>query len=294
MRNLPHSVLLIGSEGFLGKTLKKLLEFHGYDVIGIDIKASDDAGTYRRFIHKNIHDLTPEDLSFVASLGSYGLINAGGVSRSGIAAQNASQSSHDTITSYLKLLEMLDETPPEWMALTSTREVDLLLNGKEGLSGKRLIYPALKLGTELIAESFQSHWRIPVAIFRLSDLFGPGDHPSKAMQTFLRKAKSNEDIYVDAPELKLHLTEVNEVAERIYAEVCRMTLAPVPQTELIHVWDGDYALSLLELAYLACELNPQSRSVVVTPYPMSLEYGVLEKLTLPHRRVLEKINAALG
>ena len=292
---MPKTVVVIGAEGFLGKKVVNNLNENGYDVIGIDIQKSSSNIAYKHFIQKNISDITIDDLSFLKNIEDYGVINVGGVSRNGIAAMYPIESCHNTVNSYIHLLEQLDFLPPKWMILTSTREVDILLSDKEKLTGKQQIYPTLKLTSELISKSYQEHWQIPLGIFRLSDIFGIGDHPSKVMNIFLNKAINNEDIHVFSPDAKLFLTEVSEVSSKITDFIKELEEKRGENSlKLIQLWDEEYVFSLLELAYLALELNPSSTSKIVAPKCKKPNYKIKEKFRLKHLEVLNRINSSFN
>lgn len=294
MQNKTKVIVIVGSEGFLGKNLVRLLRERGHEIIGIDIQPCSNPNDYRIFIQKNLNDLSLADFTFLNDIDNYGLVNVGGVSRNGAAAVYPYESSQNTISGFAKLLELMEQTPPAWMVLTSTREVDILLSDKRKLKGKQRIYPSLKLTTELIAEAYGDHWQIPLTVLRLSDIFGLGDHPSKAMQIFLRKAIENETINVFEPEVRLYLTEVNEVSENVYEATIRMIEQPKTAFfRLLHVWDSDYSITLLELAYLARELNPLSRCTIVASENQVLDYCVMEKIKDVHKQILQEINAQL-
>lgn len=286
------TVLLIGAEGFLGKVLGDNLVKEGYSLIGIDIQASSSMIKYKHFIQKNIFEISQKEISFLGRIGGYGLINVGGVSRNGNAALSPAESTQNTLSAYFKLLTLLEVNPPQWMMISSTREVDILLQNKELLNGKQKIYSMLKYSTELASESYAEHWNIPLRIVRLSDLFGMGDHPSKAMSIFIQRAIGNEDINVTSPDAMLYLTEVTDVAETMQKHIRSLSKREdAISNELISLWDDDYVISLLELAYLALELNPSSRSKIISE-GKAIDYRVKEKISLTHRKVLEDINGS--
>lgn len=288
------TILLIGAEGFLGKNLGDLLHSFGYDIIGIDIQTTKST-KYIHYIQKNIFDLCVEDMSFLNSVDSYGLIYTGGVSRNGVACTHPIESSHNTVTALIKLLELLnDSIVPKWMMMTSTREVDILLNDKTLLNKKQKLYSVLKFSAELIIESYQEEWNIPLKVFRLSDIFGLGDHPSKVMQIFFNKAINNEDISVHNSESKLFLTEVNEISSIIYEHVKTLnSVKHIPSTSVIKLWDDDYFITLLELAYLAIEFNPTSKSKILAQEVHCTRSPIKKKLKLSHIKVLNNLNNSL-
>lgn len=292
---MSKTVVVIGAEGFLGKKVVNNLNKNGYDVIGIDMLKSSSNIAYKHFIQKNISEITIDDLLFLKNIEDYGVVNVGGVSRNGIAAQYPIESCHNTVNSYIHLLEQLDFLPPKWMILTSTREVDILLSDKENLTGKQQIYPTLKLTSELISKSYQEHWQIPLGIFRLSDIFGIGDHQSKVMNIFLNKAINNEDIHVFSPDAKLFLTEVSEVSSEIINFIKELKEKKVENSlKLIQLWDEEYVFSLLELAYLALELNPNTLSKIVAHECEKPNHKIKEKLRLKHLEVLNHINSSFN
>ncbi|DAB28564.1 MAG: hypothetical protein A2513_05385 [Sulfurimonas sp. RIFOXYD12_FULL_33_39] len=290
MKN-SKTILLVGSEGFLGRHLGNLLNSFGYDIIGIDIQNTSST-KYLHFINKNMFELLADDISFLKNIDSYGLIYTAGVSRNGIAASSPIEACHNTATSLIKLLELLNEVlPPSWMMITSTREVDILLNDEISLMGKQKIYSTLKLTSELMMKSYQEHWNIPLKIFRLSDIFGIGDHHSKVMQIFFNKAIRDEEISVQNANVKLFLTEVSEVSYIIYEHV--KTLSSSKQTsssELIKLWNEEYYISLLELAYLTIEFNQNSKSKILTKISNKPLYPIKNRIKPSHIKVLYDIN----
>ncbi|QFR48354.1 NAD-dependent epimerase/dehydratase family protein [Sulfurimonas lithotrophica] len=286
-----ETILLVGSEGFLGKNLVRLLIEHNYNIIGLDIQPTNNV-KYTHFVQKNIFDLSINDISFLNKLNSYGVIYTGGVSRNGIAATYPIESSQNTVSALVKLLELLNQTtPPTWMMLTSTREVDILLDNKESLFGKQKIYSTLKLTSELIIESYSEYWNIPLKILRLSDIFGIGDHKSKVIQIFLNKAIQNDIIEVNNTNIKLFLTEVTEISSTIFKYVKKIEDdIEINNFEIIQLWDDNYYITLLELAYISLELNPYSQSKILTKDGMTINYSVKNKIKPNHMKVLENMN----
>lgn len=288
--NKINTILIIGSEGFLGQKLVTYFYNLGYEIIGIDIqKNAQNDSYYKHFIQKNISFIDKDDLSIFTTQTNcnYGLINTGGVSRNGMAAKYPIESCNNTISSYVNLLEQLNSFPPKWMILTSTREVEILLTNNDNLNGKQKLYSIYKLTTELVSSAYQEEWDIPLRICRLSDIFGVGDHSSKVMQIFIKKAISNDDINVNTPNSKLFLTEVNEISQQLYDVSIQLEMEiSNPKTVTLNLWDETYFITLLELAHLILELNPQSTSKIITTTTAEINYSVKNKIKPYHLKVL--------
>lgn len=286
---MKSSVLVIGSEGFLGRYICKLFHSKGFDVIGFDIKPIEDTKEYAYYFQKNIYELKQEDMVFLKEYDEYILINLSGVSRNGIAVKEPVESTHNTLTSYVHLLDLLENRPPKLLVTISTREVSMLEENYESLYGKTKLYSILKQSSELISNAYSEQWNIPLRIFRLSDIFGIGDHSSKVISIFFSRAKNNEDIRVLAQEQQFYLTEVSEVAQQILAEVDDLTV----MKKQINLWSDDYVVSLLQLAYLAKELNPQSTSKILVDNDVVELQSVSSLFPSAHLEVFQKVNQSL-
>jgi len=293
MENHKKCIVIIGAEGFLGRHVGELFYTKGYDVIGIDIKEPSNSIKYKYYVHKNIGDINGNDISFINTLSSYILLNVGGVSRNGVAYNEPIVSVHNTVTAYLHLLELLDTCPPSYLMNISTREVNILQNNKEKLFGKQKLYSTYKYATELISEGYSEQWDIPLRIFRLSDIFGIGDHSSKVLHIFLKKAILNEDIIVNNSATQLFLTEVTEVSKTIYDTSVEMRNSISLNFVLIYLWDENYHFTLNELAHLAKEINKTSESKIINKQDNSLPYNVKSKIKNDHLKVLNELNEGI-
>lgn len=293
MQNNKKCIVIIGAEGFLGRHISELFLFHGYEIIGIDIKEPSNNIKYKHYIHKNIGDVIENDVSFIHKVSSYILLNVGGVSRNGVAHNEPVMSAHNTVTAYINLLELLDACPPSYLMNISTREVNILQNNKEKLFGKQKLYSTYKYATELISEGYSEQWNIPLRVFRLSDIFGIGDHSSKVLHIFLKKAILNDDIVVDNKTTQLFLTEVTEVSKSIYESGIEMRNTISFNFELIYLWDEDYYFTLNELAYLSKELNENSKSQIINKQDKILSYKVKSKIKNDHIKILNELNEGI-
>ncbi len=281
-------VLVVGSQGFVGQHLSRLLILDGYSVIGMDIKAPSDEIAYVKYIQKSSLDITVQDVEFLKEYSNYGLINVSGVSRNGDAKNNPMFATTITLNGFIHLLECLEDFTPSWMIQTSTREVDMLLDNSSMLRGKQKLYPMLKYSSEKLAQAYAQEWNIPLHIMRLSDIFGVGDHSSKVMSIFFMKAIKGEVIEVHNAEIRLFLSEVSEVCLKIIASIGEGTSYHCSYQNL---WDEAYSISLLELAHLALELNPTSSSTIVCSENFEVR-SIKNRLTPLHVEVLEAINSS--
>ena len=111
------------------------------------------------------------------------------------------------------------------------------------------------------------------------------------MQIFFNKAIRDEEISVQNANVKLFLTEVSEVSYIIYEHV--KTLSSSKQTsssELIKLWNEEYYISLLELAYLTIEFNQNSKSKILTKISNKPLYPIKNRIKPSHIKVLYDIN----
>ena len=105
---------------------------------------------------------------------------------------------------------------------------------------------------------------------------------------------NNEDISVHNSESKLFLTEVNEISSIIYDHVKTLnSVKHTPSTSVIKLWDDDYFITLLELAYLAIEFNPTSNSKISTQKVNCSRCPIKKKLKSSHIKALNNLNDSL-
>jgi len=80
------------------------------------------------------------------------------------------------------------------MAFRSTEE-DSTVSGSAGEA--RWTYAVSKLAGEHLAHAYYSQYDLPVVTVRPFNVYGPGQTGEGAIQIFIKKALSNEDIYID-------------------------------------------------------------------------------------------------
>jgi len=104
-------------------------------------------------------------------------------------------------------------------------------------------YGAIKLGAELLIQSFQRQFGIEYAIVRPSAVYGPLDSNLRVTGIFLRNAHQGKSLIVNDIEEKLDFTYVEDIAQGIYLAATHKN----GRNEIFNVTRGE-AISIHELA----------------------------------------------
>lgn len=150
-----------------------------------------------------------------------GVIHLAGVSSVGQAKNNPSYSWHLNVEGTRRLLETLQEfTCPPWIIFPSSREVynpQNKLPVKEcDLKGPQNLYGASKLMCEGLIKGYGEMTGAPVAILRLSSVYGSlWDKKQRLIPAFCNAALEGRDLFCNGDNTVLDLVNINDVCRAI-------------------------------------------------------------------------------
>ncbi|MDT4288741.1 NAD(P)-dependent oxidoreductase [Methylomonas sp. MO1] len=211
---------ITGICGFVGSELAIALAKAGYRVAGVDrmMPHADTAGEFAtlgiRFHHLDLLDrsgLAPllTDIDIV--------VHAAGVSRVSDARANPMECVNSTVLATTNLIELLAGAARKPLIIyLSTREVSYYDTLDDTQVNVDHIYAISKKSAEQLLLAFANSYEMPLAICRLSDVYGgKRDHVNKLLPTFVKRAKQNQAVRVLNNQTRFHFTHIQDVIDSI-------------------------------------------------------------------------------
>ncbi|WP_276348712.1 NAD-dependent epimerase/dehydratase family protein [Daejeonella sp. JGW-45] len=146
------------------------------------------------------------------------------------------------------------------MAFRST-EADATVSGSAGEA--RWTYAVSKLAGEHLAHAYYSQFKLPVVTVRPFNVYGPGQTGEGAIQIFIKRALSNEDIKIDG--------DGNQIRAWCYVDdfvdcLIRCIEDPKAIGESFNLGNARAVITILGLAQTVCRvLNSKSRILFEAP-----------------------------
>jgi len=247
---------ITGVSGFVGGELAIALAKQGYTVIGVDRAwpheetACDFTALGIEFVNLDLSDkekLSPllQDVDII--------IHAAGVSRVSEAKANPLECINSTVLATTNLIEIVagqtqsaEARKPLFIYL-STREVSFYDRLHDSQVSIDHIYAISKKAAEQLILSFSNSFNIPLAICRLSDVYGgKRDHVNKLLPTFVMRAKQNKLVRVLDNETRFHFTHIQDVIISIM-EIAELLKVPGNMQKCFEIW-SDESYSAEDLA----------------------------------------------
>ncbi|TAK61768.1 NAD(P)-dependent oxidoreductase [Methylobacter sp.] len=212
---------ITGISGFVGGELAIALAKLGYVITGVD-RASPNEETARDFAELGIKyvnlDLLDKERLSPLLCNTDVVIHAAGVSRVSEARAKPLECINSTILATTNLIEIIASQTgavaakkPLFIYL-STREVSFYDRMDEEQVSIDHIYAISKKTAEQLIMAFSNSFNIPLAICRLSDVYGgKRDHVNKLLPTFVKRARQNELVQVLDSETRFHFTHIQDV-----------------------------------------------------------------------------------
>lgn len=212
---------ITGISGFVGSELAIALAKLGHIVVGVDrvYPHNDTAGDFAELgiEYVNLDLLDKERLSPLLQDVDI-IIHAAGVSRVSEARANPLECINSTILATTNLIEIVAgqtqsaEVRKPLFIYLSTREVSFYDRLHDSQVSIDHIYAISKKTAEQLILSFSNSFNIPLAICRLSDVYGgKRDHVNKLLPTFVKRAKQNKRVRVLDNETRFHFTHIQDV-----------------------------------------------------------------------------------
>ncbi|MCK9395113.1 MAG: NAD(P)-dependent oxidoreductase [Methylobacter sp.] len=259
---------ITGMSGFVGGELAVALAKQGYVVTGVDRvcpheeTARDFATLGIEFINLDLLDkekLSPllQDVDII--------IHAAGVSRVSAARANPLECINSTILATTNMIEIVAgqtqsaEVRKPLFIYLSTREVSFYDRLYDSQVSVDHIYAISKKAAEQLILAFSNSFNIPLAICRLSDVYGgKRDHVNKLLPTFVERAKQNKLVRVFDNETRFHFTHIQDVIISIM-EIAELLKAPGNMQKCFKIW-SDESYSAEDLATMVVSsFNSKSR-----------------------------------
>ncbi len=247
---------ITGISGFVGSELAIALARLGFRVVGID-RAVLTAETLAEFAALAIefHRLDLLDRSRLAPMLADAdiVVHAAGVSRVNAARANPFDCVNSTVLATTNLIELLASNglKPTIIYL-STREVSFYDRLEDAAVGVNHIYAISKKSAEQLLLAFANSYAIPLAICRLSDVYGgKRDHVNKLLPTFIKRARQNQAVRVLDSQTRFHFTHIQDVIDSIL-EIAGLLQKTGQMQGCFELWD-DESYTAEELAALVVE-----------------------------------------
>lgn len=254
---------ITGICGFVGSELAIALAKAGYAVAGVDrVLPHVDTACEFAALEIEFHHL---DLLSQAGLAPLLtdidiLVHAAGVSRVSEARAKPLECINSTVLATTSLIELLSaaERKPLFIYL-STREVSFYDSLEDTQVNVDHIYAISKKSAEQLLLAFANSYAMPLAICRLSDVYGgKRDHVNKLLPTFVKRARQNQAVRVLDTQTRFHFTHVQDVIDSIL-DIVLLLQQPGHLQRCFELW-SDESYTAEELAALVVSsFNSDSR-----------------------------------
>lgn len=260
---MSYRILITGSEGLVGTSLRGALEAIGVDVVGLDLRAT---GAERG-------DVRSADTVRAALAGCTGVVHLAAVSRVIWAEQDPDECWRTNVGGLRNVIEaaVLEPRPP-WILFASSREVygqpealpatedtplrPVNIYGRSKVEGERVLLAARDRG-------------LRTAVVRLSNVYGTArDHADRVVPAFARAAALGSPLRVDGPDHTFDFTHIDDTCRGLVSLVELLASRPDAPPP-IHLLTG-HATTLGELAELAVRLGG-GRSPIREAAPRSFD-----------------------
>ncbi|XOB41350.1 MAG: glycosyltransferase [Candidatus Nealsonbacteria bacterium] len=187
-------ILITGSSGFIGLSLRKFLEKRGIEVIPYDLK-----------------DTPPNDVRDFSNLkskmkGVDGVVHLAAISRVKLGYEDPLTCIHTNIGGTINVLEACrlykKEDGHPWMIFGSSREVfgepKTLPVTEKTPHNSINIYGVAKVAGEDLCRNFSQNYRLKTRVLRFSNVYtGKNDQLNRVIPKFILQAFKNEDLVIN-------------------------------------------------------------------------------------------------
>jgi len=266
-----NKILITGSKGLIGQSLKNQLGVLGFQVKGIDKAYAID--------HLEFGDI--QDIELLKKLASQciGIVHLAGVSRVIAGEQNPSLCWNMNVEGTQKILEAAKNSPINpWVIYASSREVygqqDTLPVNEDAILLPLNVYARSKAAAEKLVLDYRNQG-LQTAIIRFSNVYGSiDDYPDRVIPAFCRTAALGGTIRIDGGHNTFDFTYINDVTTGIIKIINKLQNGCLDLPP-IHLTTG-CGTTLLEAAELAKSLSVKSIKFLSAPsrsFDVSTFYG---------------------
>lgn len=177
----------------------------------------------------------------------------------------------------LNVLTSARESSVEKVIHTSTSEVYgtaqyVPMNEKHPLQGQSP-YSASKIGADMIAESFYRSFKVPVAIIRPFNVYGPRQSARAVIPTIISQALTKDRIFLGS----LHPTRDYTYIDDIVEAFIKVVESPSSIGEVINI-GSNFEISIGDIAKKVIVATGKNNEIVTDPRRIRPEKSEVEKL----------------
>ena len=252
-----HRILITGSEGLVGGTLRTALEARRTEVVGLDL-----LGTGHE--HGDVRDLQRVRKALD---GCDGVVHLAAVSRVLWGERDPEGCWSTNVEGLRNVLRALDERKRQpWLLFASSREVygqPRRLPATEATSLRPInVYGRSKVESERLVDDARSRG-LRAATVRLSNVYGSArDHADRVIPAFARAAVSGSSIRIDGAGCTFDFTHIDDTTRGMVGIIGLLKLGETPPP--IHLLTGT-PTTLRDLATLAIDVAGGASPVVEAP-----------------------------
>lgn len=220
-------VLVTGASGFLGRRLTRKLVAAGHDVVTLGRRRPkrEEGFEGARFVTADLTDRSSLERAQEDAGGFDGLIHLGGLVPKNKEEDLPHAMAAVNVGGTANLLEVFGPGLTSFV-YASTAEIYGLPSAEGPISESNLpdppsYYAASKLAGEGFCRVYGKRHSLPVAVMRLSVLYGPGDKINRAVPNFVTSALSGRNLQVHGGEELRDYLYVGDAAEALLLAVLK-------------------------------------------------------------------------
>ena len=288
---MTKKYFITGGAGFIANTIIRNLLPEGHEIVVYDSFHRDTLSKSEFSDHPKIKVIKGDvlDLTFLKESmnGCDSVIHAAGIAGIDTVIKSPVDTMKVNMIGTANVLEaslcngisdrVIDFSTSEVFGTHAYRstEKDQAISGSAGEA--RWTYAVSKLAGEHLAKAYNSQYKLPVVTVRPFNVYGPGQTGEGAIQIFIKKALSNEDIYIHGDGVQIRAwCYVDDFVECIM----KCLKSDTAVGESFNIGNARAVITILGLAYLVCRvLNSKSKIIHKDPLSADVEIRVpsLEK-----------------
>jgi nucleoside-diphosphate-sugar epimerase len=268
---LKEKILITGSKGLIGQSLKNRLYSLGFEFKGIDSAYPNN--------HLEFGDI--QDIPLLKNLASEctGIVHLAGVSRVIAGEKNPSLCWDSNVEGTQKILEVAKNSPSNpWVIYASSREVygqqDALPVKEDAALLPVNIYARSKVAAEKLVLDYRSRG-LQTAIIRFSNVYGSvHDHSDRVIPAFCNVAAGGGTIRIDGGHNIFDFTYIDDVISGVMKVIDKLRNGSFDLPAL-HLTSGQ-GTTLLQAAELAKSVSKKPIEFIHAPsrsFDVSTFYG---------------------
>lgn len=251
-------ILITGSSGFIGSSLKNFVEGKGIKVVPYDLKdnPSNDIRDFSNLKSK--------------MKGVDGVVHLAAVSRVKLAYENPLECIRTNVGGTINVLQAAREIEPHpWIIFASSREVygqsDVLPVTEKTPINPINVYGVSKFTGEKLCKNFSNHYGLKSRVLRFSNVYsGKNDQLDRVVPKFIIRAANNEDLIINGTGRELFdFTYIKDTVQGIWG-----CLEEVRRNNNLYddfILSSGHPISLKELAEIIIKITGSKSKIQYAP-----------------------------